>query len=204
MALSRHAPPSASVLQRLAHDLAAQFAPLGLTQRLALTSRAVPGRLVFTTSFGLEDQAITDAIFGSMLPIEVITLDTGRLFPETYELWARTEPHYGVRIEACAPSGRPESGCEIPNRPAALIRCWSSRSRRFTPLKSRIWSRPVRSSRAKSFTDPRSATSDLRHPGDTIARSRQQRLCSWQSEDSPSGIWLKKSMANGLRESLPA
>jgi phosphoadenosine phosphosulfate reductase len=46
---------------------------------------------VFTTSFGIEDQAITDAIFTQDLEIEVVTLDTGRLFPETYELWAATE-----------------------------------------------------------------------------------------------------------------
>ena len=65
-------------------------------------------RLVFTTSFGLEDQAITHAIFraGLDVHVEIVTLDTGRLFPETYDLWAQTEDRYGRRINA----GQPGSG----------------------------------------------------------------------------------------------
>ena len=35
--------------------------------------------------------------------IEVATLDTGRLFPETYALWAQTERRYGRRIRALFP-----------------------------------------------------------------------------------------------------
>ena len=35
----------------------------------------------------------------------MVTLDTGRLFPETYELWARTEARYGRRIRAIYPDG---------------------------------------------------------------------------------------------------
>ena len=77
----------------------------GLAERLALASRAIDGRLVFTTSFGLEDQAITHAIFraGLDIHIELVTLDTGRLFPETYDLWAQTEERYGRRINAVSP-----------------------------------------------------------------------------------------------------
>ncbi len=37
------------------------------------------------------------------LDIDVVTLDTGRLFPETYELWERTEQHFGRRIRAIYP-----------------------------------------------------------------------------------------------------
>ena len=44
------------------------------------------GRIVFTTSFGIEDQAIAHVIFSQALGIEVATLDTGRLFPETHEI----------------------------------------------------------------------------------------------------------------------
>lgn len=48
------------------------------------------GCVVFTTSFGMEYQAITYAIFSSDLPNEIITLDTWRMFPETYAVWSRT------------------------------------------------------------------------------------------------------------------
>lgn len=61
------------------------------------------GRAVFTTSFGAEDQVITDIILRQGLDIAIETLDTGRLFPETYELWAATEARYQVRIPARLP-----------------------------------------------------------------------------------------------------
>jgi phosphoadenosine phosphosulfate reductase len=69
-----------------------------LMKRLAAMRKVVRGRIVFTTSFGLEDQAIAHAIFAQGIEIEVVTLDTGRLFPETYELWTQTERRYGQRI----------------------------------------------------------------------------------------------------------
>jgi phosphoadenosine phosphosulfate reductase len=89
--------------------LAAVLTPLlnvsNLSQRLAAAARLVDGRIVFTTSFGLEDQAITHAICEADpgLPIDIVTLDTGRLFPETYDLWHRTEERYGRRIRAFSP-----------------------------------------------------------------------------------------------------
>jgi phosphoadenosine phosphosulfate reductase len=89
------APETARILSR--------FPTLSLDQRLSLLCDSVPGRRVFTTSFGLEDQVVAHAIFRAGLPIEVVTLDTGRLFPETYDLWARTEETYGRRIRAFAP-----------------------------------------------------------------------------------------------------
>jgi phosphoadenosine phosphosulfate reductase len=39
---------------------------------------------------------------------EIVTLDTGRLFPETYDVWAETEAAYGIRIRAYAPERRAE------------------------------------------------------------------------------------------------
>ncbi len=72
-------------------------------ERLASLRASVPGRIVFTTSFGLEDQAIAHLIFSARLDIEVATLDTGRLFPETYEVWAETEARYGARIRSFHP-----------------------------------------------------------------------------------------------------
>ena len=61
------------------------------------------GRIVFTTSFGAEDQVITDIIAREKLPIPIVTLDTGRLFPETSALWAATEAQYGIRVRAYVP-----------------------------------------------------------------------------------------------------
>ena len=71
--------------------------------RLRFVVGMVPGKIVFTTSFGIEDQLIAHHIFSEHLPIEVVTLDTGRLFPETHAVWQETEELYGVRIRAVHP-----------------------------------------------------------------------------------------------------
>jgi len=68
----------------------------------ALTDR-FPGKIVFSTSFGVEDQVITHFIFSNNLPVRVFTLETGRLFPETYYVWNRTLEIYNKDIEAYFP-----------------------------------------------------------------------------------------------------
>ncbi len=92
----------------IASGFVERFAALDLFERLAAIRRQIPGRVVFTTSFGLEDQAIAHAIFAQAqaLAIDVATLDTGRLFPETYDVWAETERRYGVRVLTFAPGHR--------------------------------------------------------------------------------------------------
>jgi phosphoadenosine phosphosulfate reductase len=79
------------------------LAGAGVAERLAGLVTAVPSRRVFTTSFGIEDQLIAHFILSARLPIEVATLDTGRLFPATYKLWQETEERYGVRIHSFHP-----------------------------------------------------------------------------------------------------
>lgn len=81
--------------------LDAQLAALGLTERLALVAGL--GRAVFTTSLGIEDQVITAAIGTAGLPIQVSTLQTGRLFPETLALIDETEERFGITIQRFAP-----------------------------------------------------------------------------------------------------
>jgi phosphoadenosine phosphosulfate reductase len=90
---------SAAIASRLADRLST----LDLFERLATIRSQISGRVVFTTSFGLEDQAIAHAIFSQGLAIDVATLDTGRLFPETHEVWSQTERRYNSRILAFTP-----------------------------------------------------------------------------------------------------
>jgi phosphoadenosine phosphosulfate reductase len=87
----------------LIDELNAAFASATLPNRLRLLRKAVSGRIVFTTSFGIEDQAVTRALAESHVDFEVATLDTGRLFPETYEVWQQTEEKYALRIKAYYP-----------------------------------------------------------------------------------------------------
>lgn len=59
--------------------------------------------IVFSTGFGQEDQVITDIIFTNKLPVSVFTLDTGRIFQETYQVWNETIEKYKEPIKAFLP-----------------------------------------------------------------------------------------------------
>lgn len=67
---------------------------------LRFAAERFPGRLTFATGFGVEGCLVIDAIGRHQLPIDLFTLDTGVLFPETIELWKRLESRYGVTIRA--------------------------------------------------------------------------------------------------------
>lgn len=62
------------------------------------------GKAVFSTSFGYEDQVITHIIFSNSIGIDVFTLDTGRLFPETYSVWNSTLDRYKKEIKVFYPN----------------------------------------------------------------------------------------------------
>ena len=76
-----------------------------ITQNLRNISEHFSPDVVFSTSFSWEDQAITHFIFTEALNIQVFTLDTGRMFPETYATWSRTLEKYNQPITAYYPDG---------------------------------------------------------------------------------------------------
>lgn len=78
--------------------------PLSLDKRLAQIALLFQGKkLVFSTSFGQEDQAITYAIASQKLAIEIFTLDTGRQFQESYELIDLTVKKLGFKLTTFFP-----------------------------------------------------------------------------------------------------
>ncbi|MEZ5477433.1 MAG: phosphoadenylyl-sulfate reductase [Thiolinea sp.] len=85
------------------NELNQTFSGQSLSRSLQKLRAQFSGRIVFSTSLGLEDQAITDAIFRNGLDIEVFTLDTGRNFPETYKTLEETRRKYGQPITAYYP-----------------------------------------------------------------------------------------------------
>lgn len=60
-------------------------------------------KIVFSTSLSYEDQVITHMIFSNNLNIEVFTLDTGRLFPESYSVFNSTRERYKKQIKTYYP-----------------------------------------------------------------------------------------------------
>jgi len=59
--------------------------------------------LSFATGFGAEGCVLIDLIGRHRLPIDIFTLDTGLLFPETYDLWRRLEERYELSIRGVRP-----------------------------------------------------------------------------------------------------
>ena len=85
-------------------DLEKSLKTLSLADRLSLLRNHFAGqRIVFSTSFGQEDQAITHAIATEKLEIEIFTLDTGRQFQESYELIDLTTKKYGIALKTYFP-----------------------------------------------------------------------------------------------------
>lgn len=63
-------------------------------------------RIAFSSSLSWEDQVITHAIYSQELPIRVFTLDTGRLFPETYSVIESTRQRYLKELEVYFPQAQ--------------------------------------------------------------------------------------------------
>ncbi|MFN3623763.1 MAG: phosphoadenylyl-sulfate reductase [Hyphomicrobium sp.] len=110
---SRRAPAS-PVQRRAPADPAAEALALdrrlaaiaSLEDRLLEIARTVPGRVTFSTSLGIEDQAVLNGIAASRAAIDVFTLDTGRHFPETLETLEASESRYGIKIRVMFPDAR--------------------------------------------------------------------------------------------------
>ncbi len=95
--------PATGFTETSGETLNEAFARLDVPERLALLVCRIAGPAVFTTSFGLEDQALTHLVIESGIDCRFVTLDTGRLFPETHAVWAETEQRYGIQVEAFSP-----------------------------------------------------------------------------------------------------
>jgi phosphoadenosine phosphosulfate reductase len=91
-------------LQEIAGQLNNGLRGKSIDEKLRYLSERFPGKVVFTTSFGYEDQVITDMLFSSDIPVQVVTLDTGRMFEETYKVFRSTMEKYGKKIQVYFPS----------------------------------------------------------------------------------------------------
>ncbi|MFO0495468.1 MAG: phosphoadenylyl-sulfate reductase [Flavobacteriia bacterium] len=76
---------------------------LSISELLTELAQMFEGRIAFSTSLSWEDQVITHHIFSQNLPIRVFTLDTGRMFPETYSVLNSTRERYKKEIEVYFP-----------------------------------------------------------------------------------------------------
>jgi phosphoadenosine phosphosulfate reductase len=74
-----------------------------IEETLTFLANEYKDKVVFSTSFGQEDQVITALIAKNNLPITIFTLDTGRLFQETYDVFHKTLKKYKIDIKTYFP-----------------------------------------------------------------------------------------------------
>ncbi len=60
-------------------------------------------RIALASSFGAEDQVLTDMLVRVNPAARIFTLDTGRQFQETYDTMQRSVERYHIRYEVCFP-----------------------------------------------------------------------------------------------------
>ena len=61
-------------------------------------------KIALASSLSVEDQILTDLIVKINKDIKIFTLDTGRLFQETYDLIERTNNQYDIKIDVYFPN----------------------------------------------------------------------------------------------------
>lgn len=144
------AEPTSPTLESLAEQLH------GLSNVAALRTLAelYPGEVVFSTSLGYEDQVITDLILDNNIPIHIFTLDTGRMFSETYSVWKKTNDRYDTKIEAFFPDRTAEESLMTGKGPYSMYDSIENRKeccfiRKIEPLNralngQRVWITGIR------------------------------------------------------------
>lgn len=87
----------------LAGELNRRFEGQGAEAVLEYFLREYKGEIALSSSLSIEDQVLTDMICKIDRTTRIFTLDTGRLFPETYSLIERTNLTYGIKVQLFFP-----------------------------------------------------------------------------------------------------
>jgi phosphoadenosine phosphosulfate reductase len=157
-------------------------------KRLEVLASLFGERIVFTTSFGIEDQVITHMIFSQNLPVKVVTLDTGRLFPETYKVFSATVARYKKKIHVYFPDNEEVENMVTEKGPFSFYeskenRLECCRIRKVIPLDRALkgmecWISGIRAGQS----DNRSQMNDLEYDDDRRL-FRYHPLFDWSHED---------------------
>jgi len=91
-------------LKNSLEELRSAIKGMELSQSLAYLSELFPGMVTLSSSFSWEDQVLSHFVLDAKLNVEIFTLDTGRLFPETYTVWSKTNDRYKTQIKAYYPN----------------------------------------------------------------------------------------------------
>ena len=147
----------------LVSDLLNELKGKEIAEQLKILASRFPNEVVFSTSFGLEDQAITYLIAANKIPVKIFTLDTGRIFPETYTTWSRTVEKYGLTILAYYPDAVSAQEFVSKNGPNSFYESVENRKqcchiRKVEPLQralkgNKIWITGIRAEQSNNRHD---------------------------------------------------
>ncbi|MEJ7589738.1 MAG: phosphoadenosine phosphosulfate reductase family protein, partial [Ferruginibacter sp.] len=90
--------------QNIIDQLLLQSNGLSIPAFIKVLTDQFPAQVTFSSSFSFEDQAITHEILSNKLPVKIFTLDTGRMFAETYSVWSSTNATYQTQVKAYYPN----------------------------------------------------------------------------------------------------
>jgi phosphoadenosine phosphosulfate reductase len=174
-------------------------------ERLEIMGSEFKGKILFTTSFGIEDQVITHKIFSNNLDIKVATLDTGRLFPETYEVFSQTILKYRKKISVYFPDYLSVEELVSEKGPFSFYDSRENREecckiRKVVPLSRALtgmecWISGIRASQS----DNRGTMSHLEYDADKKL-IKFHPLFDWTFEDVESYIKVNKIPYNSLHD----
>jgi phosphoadenosine phosphosulfate reductase len=186
-------------------ELNNQFAGKTADERLEILVSEFKGKILFTTSFGIEDQVITHKIFSNNLDIKVVTLDTGRLFPETYDVFSQTILKYRKKINVYFPDYLSVEELVSEKGPFSFYDSRENREecckiRKVVPLSRALtgmecWISGIRASQS----DNRGTMSDLEYDDDKKI-IKFHPLFDWSFEDVESYIKGNKIPYNALHD----
>lgn len=136
---------------------------LSIEETFALLANEYKDKVVFSTSFGQEDQVITAMIAKTEAPITIFTLDTGRLFQETYDVFHRTQKKYKLLIKVYFPEAKAVEELLEKKGPNSFFESVENRKeccfiRKVVPLKkalagNKIWITGLRAEQSENRSD---------------------------------------------------
>lgn len=162
-------------------------------------------RTVFSTSLSYEDQILTHLIFENKLNIDVFTIDTGRLFPETYNVLNETLKKYNQPIKVYHPQAIALENLVSEKGPYSFYENTDNRKeccyiRKVEPLKRAlkgydIWVTGIRSAHSHNRKDLQMVEWD---PANQLTKVHP--ILNWTNEDVKQFIKFNNVPSNKLHE----
>ena len=165
-----------------------QLSGLSIREALELLCGSFPGRVTFSSSFSAEDQVITDHILSNDIPVSIFTLDTGRLFAETYSVWSSTNERYGTKVKAFYPDRSILETYLSEKGPNAFYESVANRKecchiRKVEPLKRALKGRAVWITGLRAAHSPERKDLELAEWDDTNKILKYNPLLHWTNEE---------------------